>query len=158
MSEKNDFDFGSLMDGFLDTAKNITENIAQKSNEFIKDSGLQDLKDYYPFYSWPPINLFTSEDNSLIFEFGLAGFVKEDITIRFEDEYMIFSARLSNKYSTGSNIRSFKKKLKLSDIEDQKYYVPEDKFDRSNYTFEMDNGLLRIVFTSLPGKEPIYPE
>lgn len=153
MSEKNDFDFGKLMDSFLGTAKNITENIVQKSEEFMKDSGLQDLKDYYPFYSWPPINLYTSEDNSLIFEFGLPGFVKDDISVRFEEEYMIFSAKLSNLYSTGSNVRSFKKKLKLSDIEEQKYYVPVDKFDRENYKLDMENGLLRIVFSPVIGKE-----
>lgn len=153
MSDKNDFDFGKLMDSFLGTAKNITENIVQKSEEFMKDSGLQDLKDYYPFYSWPPLNLYTSEDNSLIFEFGMPGFVEDDIKINFENEYMIFSAKLSNLYSTGSNIRSFKKKLKLSDIEEQKYYVPGDKFDRSNYSVDMENGLLRIVFSPINGKE-----
>ncbi len=153
MSDKDDFDFGKLMDNFLGSAKNLTENIAQKGGEFIKDSGLQDLKDYYPFYSWPPLNLYTTEDYSLIFEFGLPGFVENDITITFEDEYMIFSAKLSNLYSTGSTVRSFKKKLKLSDIEKQKYYVPGDKFSRDDFKMTMDNGLLRVVFNSLTGKE-----
>lgn len=153
MSDKDEFDLGKMMDSFLGTAKNITENIAQKSGEFMKDSGLQDLKDYYPFYSWPPLNLYSTEDDCLIFEFGLPGFVKEDVSISFDEDYMYFSAKLSNIYSTGDKIRSFKKKLKLSDIEKQKYYVPKDKFSRDDYKMTMENGLLRVVFSPLTGKE-----
>ncbi len=153
MSENKDFDVGKMVDGFLDKAKSLSENIAQKGEELMKESGLQDLKDYYPFYSWPPLNLYTSDDDSLIFEFGLAGFVQEDIIITFEGDYMLFNATLSNIYSVGEKGRSFKKKLKLSDIKNQKYYIPKDKFDRDEYRFEMENGLLRLIFSPLPGVE-----
>ncbi len=146
MSKNSDFDFNKLIDGFIDTAKNITENIASKGSEFVKDSGIQDLKDYYPFYSWPPLNLYNSSDDCLIFEFGLPGFVKDDISIEFDGDYMLFSAKLSNIYSTGSTTRSFKSKLKLSDIVNQKYYLPLDKYNRKNYSIHMKNGLLRLVF------------
>lgn len=146
MGKNSDFDFNKLIDGFIDTAKNITENIASKGSEFVKESGMQDLKDYYPFYSWPPLNLYTSSDECIIFEFGLPGFVKDDINIEFDEDFMLFSARLSNIYSTGSTTRSFKSKLKLSDISNQKYYLPLDKYNRKNYSMHMKNGLLRLVF------------
>lgn len=144
------FDFEKMMDSVISTAKNIGETITQKSGEFIKESGLQDLKDYYPLYNWPPVNLYQSEDESLIFEFGLPGFIKSDISIEFEEDYMLFSGSLSNKYSTGGVNKYFKKKLKLGDIDKQKYYVPKEKFDRSNYTTSMKNGLLRVVFPPIP--------
>lgn len=145
----NNDNFNKIMDKFIDTAKNITYNLVEKGGEFVKDSGMQDLKDYYPFYSWPPLNLYTSEDNSLIFEFGLPGFIKDDIKIEFEDDNMIFQAILSNLYSTGDNNHYFKKKLKLNDIVNQKYFVPADKYDRKNYSMHMKNGLLRLVFNSV---------
>ncbi|MGL1893763.1 MAG: hypothetical protein OCD02_19155 [Spirochaetaceae bacterium] len=156
MSDKNDFQFGKMVENFIGTAKNITENIVQKGEEFIKDSGIQELKDYYPFYSWPPLNLYVSEDSCLIFEFGLSGFIRSDITIGFEDDYMVINAKLSNLYSTGSNERTFKNKLKLKDIVNQKYFVPEDKFDRKKYSVHMKNGLMRIVFSPIPGSELVF--
>ena len=149
MSENKDFDFGKLMDSVLDTAKSIGENIAEKGGKIIKDSGISEYKDYYPLYTWPPANLYTTEDNALIFEFGLPGFVKDDISISFEGDYMHFSAKLSNIFSAGIVTRSYKKKLKLKDISDQKYFLPEDKFDRENYSMDMENGLLRVVFNQL---------
>lgn len=147
------FDFERIVDGVINTAKNIGETITQKSGEFIKDSGLQDLKDYYPFYNWPPVNLYLSEDKSLIFEFGLPGFIKSDINIDFEDDYMIFSAKLSNIYSTGGENRYFKKKVKLGDIDKQKYYVPKERFNREEFDVKMKNGLLRLVFPPIDGME-----
>lgn len=146
MGKKSEFDLNSLVDGFIDTAKNITENIVDKGEEFVKESGIKDLKDYYPFYSWPPLNLYTTEDNCIVYEFGLPGFIKDDVTIDFEGNYMIFSGRLSNIYSTGSTVRSFKSKLKLADIKEQRYYLPEEKYSRKDYSMHMKNGLLRLVF------------
>lgn len=158
MSDKDDFDFGKMVNDFVGTAKNIGEKIIKKGEVFVKDSGIQDLKDYYPFYSWPPLNLYVSEDSSLIFEFGLAGFVKSDVEIRFDGDYMIMNATLSNIYSTGANERVFKSKLKLKDIADQKYYVPEEKFDRKNYSAHMKNGLLRVIFSPISGQELVFKE
>lgn len=147
MSDKKDFDFNKLIDNLIDGTKNVTDTLIEKGSEFVKDTGLKDRKDYYAFYSWPPLNLYCSEDESLIFEFGLPGFVKDDINIDFEEDYLLFSAKISNIYSTGESVRFFKKKLKLSDIKVQKYYLPTEKYDRKNYTMHMKNGLLRIVFS-----------
>lgn len=147
MSNKKDFDFNKLVDNILDGTKNITDSLMLKGGEFVKDSGLKDIKDYYSFYTWPPLNLYSAEDESLIFEFGLPGFVKDDIVIDFEDDFLLFSATLSNLYSTGDNIRSYKKKLKLADIKIQKYFLPQDKYNRKNYSMHMKNGLLRLIFS-----------
>ena len=50
---------------------------AIRSYYVIKDSGLEEFKDFYPFYNWPPLNLYCDNNNSLIFEFGLPGFIKD---------------------------------------------------------------------------------
>lgn len=149
MGKNNDFDFNEIIDSFIDTAKDITESIVHKGSDIVKKSGVQDLKDYYPFYSWPPLNLYTSSDDCLIFEFGLSGFIKDDVSIDFENDYMLFSATISNIYSTGSNTKSYKSKLKLNNIKNQKYYLPMDRYNRKNYSIHMKNGLLRLVFSPL---------
>lgn len=141
MSENGDIDFTKIINNIISTAKNITETVIEKGNDVIKD--------YYPFYSWPPVNIYKSEDNSMIFEFGLPGFVKEDVKIEFEDDYLLLTCVLSNKYTTGGKEQRFRDKLKLEDIKNQKYFIPGDKFDRKNYTMHMKNGLLRLVFDSI---------
>lgn len=146
MGDKKNLNLNKLIDNLIDGTKNIADTIVEKSGDFVKESGLKDMKDYYTLYTWPPLNLYTTLDNSLIFEFGLPGFVKDDVKIDFEGDYMLFSAQLSNIYSTGDSVRFFKKKLKLSDIKVQKYYLPIDEYERKNYTIHMKNGLLRVVF------------
>jgi len=148
MSDKKDINFGKLLDDFVGTAKDLGSNIAQKGSEIIKESGLQDIKDFYPLYNWPPVNLYTLADKSLVYEFGLPGFVEDDISIMFDGDKMVFSAILSNLYSSGEDIKYYKKKLHLKDIKKQKYFVPEDRYDRENITKTMSDGLLRIVFPS----------
>ena len=46
-------------------------------------------------------------------------------------------------------IQYFKKRLKLKDIEEQRYYAPQDKFDQENVKAHFKNGLLKIVVPAL---------
>ena len=47
-------------------------------------------------------------------------------------------------------IRYFKRRLKLKDIEKQKYYVPADKFDQEKVKAVFKNGILKVT---VPPKE-----
>ena len=89
--------------------------------------------DYYPNYSYPPMNAYMTADRSLVFEFALAGFDEKDISLSFQGDYMVFSAIMPHAAPSGGdeasqNIRYFKRRLKMKDIEKQKYYVPLDKY------------------------------
>jgi len=113
--------------------------------------------DYYPNYSYPPMNVFMTGDRSLIFEFALAGFDEKDISLSFQGDYMVFSAAMPG--STGAsdsgteapdeNIRYFKRRLKLKAIEKQKYFVPLDKYSQEKVKAIFRNGILRV---SIPPK------
>ena len=51
--------------------------------------------DFYPNYSYPPMNAFMTGDRTLVFEFALAGFDEKDISLSFQGDYMVFSAKIS---------------------------------------------------------------
>ena len=65
---------------------------------------------------------------------------------------MVFSARISEGENTLSeeNARYFKRRLKLKDIEKQKYYVPLDKYAQEKVKAVYKNGILRV---NIPPKD-----
>jgi HSP20 family molecular chaperone IbpA len=117
--------------------------------------------DFYPNYSYPPMNVYMTADRTLVFEFALAGFDERDISLSFQGDYMVFSARIEEKSAaeqpddypakiSGENIRYFKRRLKMKDIEKQKYYVPLDKYAQEKVKAIYRNGILRV---SIPPKD-----
>ena len=99
--------------------------------------------DYYPGYSYPPMNIFLNEDMSLNFEFALAGFDEKNIELSFSGDYMIFSAHMG-KYNA-PDVYYLKRRLKLKDIDKQKYYVPMDKYEREKVNAVFKNGILKVT-------------
>jgi HSP20 family molecular chaperone IbpA len=69
---------------------------------------------------------------------------------------MVFQATVSAAPSgedaalPGENIRYFKRRLKMKDIEKQKYFVPLDKYAQEKVKAVFRNGILRV---SIPPKE-----
>ncbi|MCL2175921.1 MAG: Hsp20/alpha crystallin family protein [Treponema sp.] len=117
--------------------------------------------DYYPNYSYPPMNAFMTEDRTLVFEFALAGFDEKDISLNFQGDYMVFSAKLNGaeffaddgdnaQIKPEENVRYFKRRLKMKNIEKQKYFVPLDKYAQEKVKAVYKNGILRV---SIPPKD-----
>lgn len=118
------------------------------------EKGFGEGMDYYPSYAYPPMNVYLTQDKSLVFELALAGFRQEDLDLKFQGDSMIFSAKAPQADST-EGLKYLKKRLKLKEIEPQRYYVPEDKFDRNQVSAQFKNGLLRIV---VPSRTEVKPE
>jgi HSP20 family molecular chaperone IbpA len=118
--------------------------------------------DFYPNYSYPPMNVFMIGDRTMVFEFALAGFDEKDISLSFQGDYMVFSAKIADQtngdqstdqtanFPSEENIRYFKRRLKMKDIERQKYYVPLDKYAQDKVKAVYKNGILRV---SIPPKD-----
>ena len=162
------FDLGNIFDEIFEAAKefhdefrkNMHENgySARPCDPWIFDENI----DYYPNYSYPPMNVCITGDRCLIFEFALAGFNEKDISLSFQGDYMVFSAAIpSQTMPSGSsaegdmqipdeNVRYFKRRLKMKDIEKQKYFVPLDKYSQDKVKAVFLNGILRV---SIPPKE-----
>jgi len=97
------------------------------------------------------MNVFLTADRTLVFEFALAGFDEKNIDLSFQGDYMIFSARIIVDQPVEENVRFFKRRLKLKDIDKQKYFVPADKFNQENVKAVFRNGILRITVPAQRG-------
>jgi HSP20 family molecular chaperone IbpA len=120
--------------------------------------------DCYPAYSYPPMNVYLTADRSMVFEFALAGFDEGDINLSFQGDYMVFSALMppggAASAETGGageappeeTVRYLKRRLKMKNIEKQKYYVPLDKYAQDRVRAVYRNGILKVTIP--PRDEP----
>jgi HSP20 family molecular chaperone IbpA len=150
-------DLGDVFDEIFDAAQEINNelhrnfNAANMGHFHFGNQSFDGNTDFYPNYSYPPLNVLMTEDRSLVFEFALAGFNEKDISLSFFGDYMIFSATIETS-SEEENVRYFKHRLKMKNIEKQKYYVPLDKYAQEKVKAVFKNGILRVT---IPPKEEV---
>ena len=153
-------DIGAILDEVFEAARDFSEKMGKgwtgpgegpetKPRTWF-DMGQDENADYYPGYSFPPMNIYLMQDRSMIFEFALAGFDEKDIVLSFQGDYMVFSARIGTAGMAEEGVRYVKRRLKLKDVEKQKYYVPADKFAQDRVKAVFKNGILKV---SVPPKE-----
>lgn len=149
-------DIGSMLDEILEAAKNFGDQMKDSFGKGNKGPwfgmGEEENPDWYPSFSYPPMNIYLTAERNMVFEFALAGFEEKDIDLSFQGDYMVFSARMGINNSPDETVRFIKRRLKLKDIEKQKYFVPQDKFDQSSVKAVFKNGILRV---SIAPKEDI---
>jgi len=169
--QRSYMDLGNIFDEIFDAAQNFQNELHRKFNGrpgFDQESFsfgkhfFDENTDFYPNYSYPPMNVFMTEDRSLVFEFALAGFDEKDISLSFQGDYMVFSAKIGTseteqsdspvKFQSEENVRYFKRRLKLKDIEKQKYFVPLDKYAQEKVKAVYKNGILRV---NIPPKDEV---
>ncbi|MDR3138828.1 MAG: Hsp20/alpha crystallin family protein, partial [Treponema sp.] len=170
---KGYMDLGTIFDEIFEAAQNFSDEFHRNFNQFGSGSrpgpypgfgqrwAFDENTDYYPNYSYPPMNVYMTSDRSMIFEFALAGFDEKDISLSFQGDYMVFSAKLGTEEKAelpgeerpaDDNIRYFKRRLKMKDIEKQKYYVPLDKYAQEKVKAVYKNGILKVKIP--PKDEP----
>lgn len=163
MRNKEFHDLGRVMEELFSAAESIGTVFSEKMGFEKEGQGFNwDAKwDFYPFYSYPPTNIYIQDDRTLVFEFALAGFSEDSITLEFKGNYLLLSAKAPLEEAGASSAGGegstppdggategrhyFKRRLKLRSIEQQKYLVPEDKFDREAVQATFKNGILRVV-------------
>lgn len=158
MKERDYMDIGKIMDEIFSAA----EEFGQKFTDGMRFDrgqwhergwhGWHEGRDFYPGYLYPPVNVFMHEDKSLGFEFALAGFREQDINLEFKGDYMVLSATAPDEFKNRESVRYFKRRLKLRDVESQKYFVPEDKYDQSASKAVFRNGILSVT---VPARETV---
>jgi HSP20 family molecular chaperone IbpA len=169
---KGYMDMGAIFDEIFEAARNFSDEFHRNFNRFgdgrrsdtfnpFGTKGPFDENiDYYPNYSYPPMNVYMTADRSMTFEFALAGFDEKDISLSFQGDYMVFSARISEEQNADlpadENVRYFKRRLKMKDIEKQKYYVPLDKYAQEDVKAIYKSGILKV--TVPPKDEPDISE
>jgi len=170
---RNYIDLGNIFDEIFEAAQEFNSEFARNFNNLggandyshghfaFSKQFFDENTDFYPNYSYPPMNVFMTGDRTLVFEFALAGFDENDISLSFLGDYMVFSAKIGmlsedkcdlQKQESDGSVRYFKRRLKMKDIDRQKYYVPLDKYAQEKVKAVYKNGILRV---SIPPKEEV---
>jgi HSP20 family molecular chaperone IbpA len=146
MKNRDFLDLRELMDEIFEAAEGFRKAVEDEMGSW-KETTMAwgEHRDYYPGYSYPPMNVFITSDKSLVFEFALAGFSEDDISLQFRGDYLYFSAKAPAAYEKDDSIRFFKRRLKFKDIQEQKYFVPEDKFNRDEVRAVFTNSILTVT-------------
>jgi HSP20 family protein len=145
------FDLGRIMDEAFKFAESFGEELGQDAAEKMRQAAEQFGRgpfgnpDYYPAYNYPPSTIYLTREKKLVVEIALAGFDESDVSVQFRGDHLLFSARAPKAGESEEGVQYFKRRLKLKDIEEQRYYVPADKFDQAGTQARFKNGLLTIV-------------
>ncbi len=146
--KQRDFDsLGRMMDQIFSAAEDLGAVFGEKTGFDPREKGFNwDAQwDFYPSYSYPPVNIYMSDDKTMVFQFALAGFRESDIDLQFKGDYMMLSATPPPEMEPDENVHFLKRRLKVKPFHDQRYYVPEDKFDREASEAVFKNGILRVT-------------
>jgi len=152
-NNKTYMDIGSILDEVFEAAKDFGAKMGKEFgvppeegfNKPWNEAARDENADYYPSYSYPPMNIYLTATRSIVFEFALAGFDEKDISLSFQGDYMVFSARIALDEAEAETGRYIKRRLKLKDVEKQKYYVPADKFAQEKVKALFKNGILKVT-------------
>jgi HSP20 family molecular chaperone IbpA len=146
------FDLGRIMDEAFKFAESFGEafdphEAAERMRRAAEQLGRGPFgaPDYYPAYMYPPATIYLTREKKLVFELALAGFDEKDIKIQFRGDHLLFSATAPQALEAEEGMQYFKRRLKLKDIEEQRFYVPAEKFDQAGTQATFHNGLLRLV-------------
>ncbi|HET6451639.1 MAG TPA: Hsp20 family protein [Spirochaetia bacterium] len=147
------FDLGRIMDEAFKFAESVGEafdphEAADRMRRAAEQLGRGPFgsPDYYPAYMYPPATIYLTREKKMVFEMALAGFEEKDISVQFRGDHLLFSARAPQAPDTPEEgVQYFKRRLKLKDIEEQRFYVPSEKFDQAGTEATFHNGLLRLV-------------
>lgn len=139
MRDKMVFDIGQIMDEIFEATKGFGDAFKEGMHH-----GGNDYVDYYPNYSYPPVNIYVTSEKSIIFEFAFAGFNEKDLNVEFKGDHLVLSASAPD-VNPGNSVKYFKRRLKFKNVPEQKFFVPENKFDQGKVKAVFKNGILKVI-------------
>ena len=158
MNKDNKFPFMDLnkfLDEVFGQVEGFSEKLQSEMEKTLHSRGpWAEGLDFYPAYAYPPMNVYLTPEKDLVIEMALAGFQQDDLELQFVGDYLLFSAR-PQVVEEAEGLRYLKRRLKLKPVEQQKYYVPADKFDQAQVSAAFKNGLLHI---QIPSKTIVTPK
>ena len=149
MHNRDYLDLGQLFDQIFKATEEFTNSFGDFGFEARKNA---EHRNYYSIYPFPPANIYMLPDRTIVFEFALAGYRDNDVTLQFSGDYMVLSAKAPETSCDTEEVIFFNRRLKFKTIPEQKYFVPEDKFDRENAKAVFKNGILKVT---VPSREEV---
>ena len=96
-------------------------------------------------YFYPPTNSFKKADGSLVFEFALAGFSEEAVSITFQGDDLVLSTKAPEREGEPESSGYWHRGFKPRDIDKQKYRVPADDYMQAEAKAVFKNGVLTVT-------------
>jgi len=155
----NGQDFGGSFEDIIDMARQFSDKIREMAPEMgqMFDSyghgahdartGTGDRRAEAPnagSFAYPPVNSYTSRDGGLVFEFALAGIDENAISISFEGDYLVLSARVAPRDDDSNADRFSMRGFRPRSIDRQKYRVSAADYAQDQTKAVFRNGVLTV--------------
>lgn len=146
------FDFGGSLDDFIRMAREFGEKMKGMAPDMgpIFESYCGGHHDHPNMYFYPPVNVYTTRDGSMVLEFALAGIDESAVSVTFQGDYLVLSAKAAAMGDAGDEDRFSRRGFRPRDIERQKYRVPAEDYAQELAKAVFKNGVLTVT---VPPKE-----
>jgi HSP20 family protein len=148
------FDFGGSLDDFVQMARDFGEKMKGMAPDmgpiFESCSGTGARHDHHHMYFYPPVNVYTARDGSMVLEFALAGIDEKAVSVTFQGDYLVLNAKAAARDDDGAESRFSRRGFRPRDIERQKYLVPAEEYAQELAKAVFKNGILTVT---VPPKE-----
>jgi HSP20 family molecular chaperone IbpA len=143
------FDFDGSLDDIIRMARDFGEKIKGMAPEM--DPIFESCGGYrHHAYFYPPANVYTTRDGSMVLEFALAGIDESAVSATFQGDYLVLSAKAVAKEGEGDGSHFSRRGFRPRDIDRQKYRVPAEDYAQELAKAVFKNGVLTVT---VPPKE-----
>lgn len=152
------FDFGGSLDDFVRMARDFGEKMKDMAPdmgpifESCRGSASGRHEHYHDhahdeprMYFYPPANIYTARDGAMVLEFALAGLNESAVSVTFQGDYLILSAKIAPKDEVDDESRYYRRGFRPRDIERQKYRVPAEDYFQDQAKAVFKNGVLTVT-------------
>ncbi len=144
-------DFGSL-DDIVRAAREFGERMKEMAPDmgpFFEGAWCHGAQGRAEFYFYPPANIYSAADGSLVLEFALAGIDESAVSVSFQGDNLVLSAKAAPRDEEEG--RFSRRGFRPRDIDRQKYRVPAEDYAQDQAKAVFKNGVLKVT---VPPKHP----
>jgi HSP20 family molecular chaperone IbpA len=96
--------------------------------------------------------MYSTRDGSLVLEFALAGIDESAVSVTFQGDYLILSAKAAEREADTEDSSGFSRRgFRPRDVDRQKYLVPAEDYLQDEAKAVFKNGVLTVT---VPPKAP----
>ena len=158
-SNRKDFEFGNSLDDIIRAAREFGERMKEMGpgwGPFGSECPIDRIFDCGPegrpagssghgrFHPFPPANIYSARDGSLVLEFALAGIAESTVSVTFQEDYLVLSAKASDSESETEASGFSRRGFRPRDVDRQKYLVPAADYSQDESKAVFKNGVLTV--------------
>jgi len=134
--------FGNDFGGSFDELRRVAEGFGECIKKMAEERGFNPADGDRSF---PPVNIWKSDDGKLIHQFSLPGFKEADISVTFRGDSMVLKARLSESAVEAEGQRYLRRDFTLRNVDRQEYPVPAGIWDQEKTKAVLRDGILTVT-------------